>query len=312
MKVIYGLENFKELPKKIVVAIGIFDGVHLGHKSIIESAIKRAKTLKGKSAVITFKPHPLKVLQPNKPIPLLMSTTHRIRLIDRLGVDLCLVLKFNKRLSNLSPRHFINKILIDKFKASEICVGSDFIFGKNGSGNVNLLKKFGRRYGFKVSVIPMVRIGGRTVSSTLIRNLVMKGRFKEASRMLGRPVTIFGTVVKGAHRGKILGYPTANIDPHHEAIPPSGVYAVRVRLKKKRYGGALFIGKRRTFGESEPVIEAHIFSFSSLIYGEHIEVEFVKKLREAKKFPSHQELVEQIKKDDIAIRKILSRLSFTF
>ncbi len=291
--------------KKTIAAIGIFDGVHLGHRAIIKSAVRRARTIKGKSVVITFHPHPLKVLQPDRPIPLLMSTAHRLRLIGELGVDSCLLLKFNKRFSNFQPRDFVKKILVEELKVSEVYIGSDFIFGKNGVGNAILLKKFGRCYGFQVKIMPMIKIKGRVVSSTAIRNLIMKGKLNEALELLGRPVTVFGTVVKGARRGKLLGYPTANINPHHEAIPPSGVYAVWVRLKNRRYGGALYIGTRPTFEETEPVIEVYIFNFRKLIYGEDVEIIFVKKTRGDRKFRTQQKLVEQIKKDGLNVRRIL-------
>lgn len=291
--------------KKTIAAIGIFDGVHLGHKAIIKSAVRRAKTIKGKSVVITFHPHPLKVLRPDKLLPLLMSTAHRLRLIGELGVDDCLLLKFNKRFSNFQPRDFVKKILVDKLRVNEVYIGSDFIFGKNGVGNAVLLKKFGRCYGFKVKIMPMIKIKNRVVSSTTIRNLIMKGRLNEAAQLLGRRVTVFGTVIKGARRGKSLGYPTANIDPHHEAIPPSGVYAVWVRLRNRTYGGALYIGTRPTFAETEPVIEVYIFNFRKLIYGEDVEIIFIKRLRGDKKFSSQQKLIKQINMDNINVRRIL-------
>jgi len=293
--------------KKTVAAIGIFDGVHLGHRRIISAAVRAAKESGGRSIVITFDPHPLKVLRPHKPIPSIMSTVHRVRLIRELGADSCSVIRFTKKFSNLKPREFVKKMLVDKFRVSDLFVGSNFVFGKGNAGDTALLKNLGCEYGFKVTVVPMVKVGGKIVSSTTIRNLIIRGNLSEASHMLGRPVTVFGTVVSGAGRGKLLGYPTANINPHHEAIPPSGVYAVRVRLGNKKFGGALFIGHRPTFGEREPVIEAHIFDFRSVIYGEDIEVAFIKRLRGVRKFNSHEKLVEQIKKDDALARLILSR-----
>lgn len=293
--------------RKTVAAIGIFDGVHLGHRKIIRAAVLAARRIKGRSVVITFDPHPLKVLRPHRPIPSIMSTAHRVKLIRGLGADACSVIKFTKRFSDLKPRDFIKKILVDRYEVSELFVGNNFVFGKNNSGNAALLKRLGPEYGFKVAIVPMVKVNGKVVSSTAIRDLIVRARLKEASRMLGRPVTVFGTVVSGARRGRLLGYPTANIDPHHEAIPPSGVYAVRVKLGNKRFGGALFIGRRSTFGEKEPVIEAHIFDFRSMIYGEDIEVTFVKRLRGVKKFANHGKLVEQIRKDDANARRVLSR-----
>lgn len=290
---------------KVIAAIGIFDGVHLGHRRIIKAAVRAAKRMRGRSVIITFDPHPLKILRPHKPIPSIMSTAHRMRLICELGADVCAVIKFTRRFSELKPRDFIKKVLVDRFKASKLFIGSNFAFGKNNAGSAALLKRLGPEYGFKVAIVPMVKVNGRAVSSTAIRNLIIRGKIKEASRMLGRPVTVFGTVVSGASRGRLLGYPTANIDPHHEAIPPSGVYAVRVKLGNKRFGGALFIGHRPTFSEREPVIEAHIFDFRSMIYGEDVEVTFIKRLRGVRKFPNQQKLIEQIKKDDINARKIL-------
>lgn len=298
--------------RKTVAAIGIFDGVHLGHRRIIRAAViacramSTAKKIRVRSVVITFDPHPLKILRPYKPIPSIMSTAHRVRLIRELGADACLVIRFTKKFSNLKPRDFVKKILVDRFRVLELFVGTNFVFGKGNTGDTALLKRFGREYGFKVTVVPMVKVGGKIISSTAIRDLITRGRLAEASRMLGRPVTVFGTVVSGASRGRLLGYPTANIDPHHEAIPPSGVYAVRVRLGNKKFGGALFIGHRPTFGEREPVIESHIFDFRSMIYGEDIEVTFVKRLRGVRKFAGHEKLVEQIRKDDAYARRILS------
>ncbi|KPK39328.1 MAG: hypothetical protein AMJ78_08665 [Omnitrophica WOR_2 bacterium SM23_29] len=296
--------------KKTIAAIGIFDGVHVGHKAIIKAAVRRAQVIKGKSVVITFDPHPLKVLRPHKPIPLLMSTAHRVKLICELGVDACLVLKFDKKFSNLKPHIFVKKILVDKLKACEVYIGSNFVFGKEGRGDASALQRYGLRYGFKVNIVPMVKFAKKVVSSTTIRNFIIKGELKAAARMLGRPVTVFGTVKRGVCRGRTLGYPTANIDPHHEAIPPSGVYAVWVRLRNKKYGGVLYIGTRPTFEEKEPVIEVHIFDFRKFIYGEDIKITFVKRLHGDRKFSSQQKLVEQIKRDDINARRILNMLYF--
>lgn len=292
--------------KNMVLAIGIFDGVHIGHRRIISAAIREAKRRKEKSVVITFDPHPSKILKPRMRIPSIMSASHRLKLICGLGADRCCVVRFDKKFSKLTPRDFAGKILSGKFKASKVFIGGNFAFGKGNSGNALSLKKLGREYGFEVKVIPMVKVGRNIVSSTAIRRHILTGKLDEAARMLGRPVAIYGTVVSGKKRGRLLGYPTANIDPHHEAIPPAGVYAVRVRRGSRKYGGALFIGRRSTFGEKESVIEVHIFDFHEFIYREDIEVEFVKHLRGVRKFSNHQRLIEQIKRDDINARKILN------
>lgn len=293
--------------KTTVAAIGIFDGVHLGHRKIIALAVHAAKRRRGKSIVITFDPHPLKVLKPHLAVPSIMSTAHRIKLIHRMGADSCSVIKFDRRFSRLKPEDFVKKVIVGRFRVSKLLVGENFVFGRDNSGDTALLKKLGASYGFDVRVVPMVKMGGRFISSTAIRRLIREGRLKEASRMLGRPVTVFGTVISGAKRGRLLGYPTANIDPHHEAIPPSGVYAVWVAVSGGRHPGALFIGNRKTFGEEEPVVEVHIFDFHSFIYHEDIEVTFVKRLRGIRKFKDHAKLVERIKRDDMLARRILRR-----
>ena len=290
---------------KNIAAIGIFDGVHLGHKKIISSAVRAARRIGSRSMVITFDPHPAKVIIPSRSVPSIMSTRHRIASICGLGADRVCVIKFDRKFAALSPAGFARDVLVRRYRVSDVYVGGNFVFGKRNSGDCSALKELGERYGFAVHVVPLIKVRGRTVSSSAIRGLIVKGRLDEASKMLGRPVSVAGTVVGGKRRGRLLGYPTANIDPHHEAIPPGGVYAVWVRVKGKRYGGALFIGAPSTFGEKDPVIEVHIFGFRDFIYKEDIEVVFVKRLRASRKFPDHRKLVEQIRRDDIQARKIL-------
>mgnify|MGYP003393625272 CR=1 FL=1 len=291
--------------KKTVLAIGIFDGVHIGHRRIISAAIREAKKRRAESVVVTFDPHPLKVLKPHISVPSIMSASHRLRLICALGADRCCVLKFDKKFSRLTPRDFAGKVLAGKFRASKVFIGTNFVFGKSNAGNANSLIKLGVEFGFEAKVVPMVKAGGEVVSSTAIRRYIISGKLNTAARMLGRPVSVYGTIVSGKKRGRLLGYPTANIDPHHEAIPPAGVYAVWVRRGRRRYGGAIFIGKPSTFGETEPVIEVHIFDFHEFIYHEDIEVEFVRRLRGVRKFRDHEALIGQIKRDDILARKSL-------
>lgn len=292
--------------KNSVVAIGIFDGVHRGHIKIIKKAVSAAMRMKAKSVVITFDPHPLKLINPQRPVPAIMSLKHRISLIRRLGVDICCVIRFNKNFAAINPRDFAGKILFERFRAGRIFIGNNFVFGKDNEGDALLLKRLGEEYGFKVTIVPLVKVSGLPVSSSLIRRLIIKGNLEKAAHMLGRPVAVCGRVVRGAGRGRLLGYPTANIDPNHEAIPPSGIYASWVKVGEKSHPAALFIGPRRTFGEKEPVIEAHILDFSNMIYGRNIEVTFVRRLRGIRKFSSKAKLIEQIKKDDSAARKILN------
>jgi riboflavin kinase/FMN adenylyltransferase len=275
-----------------VITIGIFDGVHKGHQAILKKVIEEAKESRLKSVVITFDPHPVKILSPGAKIPFLMSLEHRIRLIKKMGVDDCLVMRFTKEFSMLSPEDFIKRALMDKLNLKALVTGGNFLFGFKEKGDIALLERLSRVYGFKFYSVPPLKIGGNFISSTRIRCLIEKGDLKLASKMLGRPVTILGTVVKGKRLGRKIGFPTANIDPHHESIPPSGVYGVNVALDKKLYRGILNISGRK-------IIEVHIFNFKKDIYGKDIEVIFKQKIRDEKKFNSLKALKKQIQLDII-------------
>jgi riboflavin kinase/FMN adenylyltransferase len=244
-----------------------------------------------------------------KKAPLLISLEHRLRILGEMGLDYVIVLNFTERLSRMEPRDFIRKIL-GKMRAGEIIVGENFFFGAKKKGSAADLKKLSRTYGYKVSFLGAVKSSGRPISSTWIRDLILKGELKKASRLLSRPVTALGTVIRGTRKGRILGFPTANIDPHHEAIPPSGVYAVRVKLRKKIYDGILNIGIKPTFsGDSsarkDPTIEAHIFKFHKDIYGDDAEIRFVKRIRGEKRFKDARSLKARIAKDVKCAKRLL-------
>ena len=273
-----------------IVTIGIFDGVHKGHQAILKKVIRRAKIARLKSVVITFNPHPVKVLSPGTKIPLLMSLGHRIRLIKKMGVDECLVMRFTKGFSRLSPEDFIKNVLVDKFNLKVLVTGGNFLFGFKEKGGVALLRKLSRAYDFKFYSVPPLKMDGNFISSTRIRRLIEEGDLKLASKMLGRPVTILGTVVKGRRFGRKIGFPTANINPHHESIPPGGVYGVDAVLGEKKYSGILNISGRK-------IIEVHIFNFKKDIYGKDIEIIFRQKIRDEKKFKSPEALKKQIQLD---------------
>jgi len=273
-----------------IVTIGIFDGVHKGHQAILKKVIRQAKIARLKSVVITFDPHPVKVLSPGAEIPLLMSLGHRIRLIKKMGVDECLVMRFTKGFSRLSPEDFIKNVLADKLNLKVLVTGGNFLFGFKEKGGVALLRRLSKTYDFKFYSVPPLKMDGNFISSTRIRRLIEKGDLDLASKMLGRPVTILGTVVKGRRLGRKIGFPTANIDPHHESIPPSGVYSIDVALGEKKYRGILNINGRK-------IIEVHIFNFKKDIYGKDIEVIFRQKIRDEKKFKSLKSLKKQIQLD---------------
>lgn len=310
MEIIRGLlaarERFVEVDKT-VVAIGNFDGVHLGHQRVIENTCYCASEMKACSLVLTFLYHPEKMLEPGKAPPLIVSPEHKLKLIENLGVDFCIIPDFETELADLSPQEFVKNILLNILKARAICVGYDFVFGKNRAGDIELLKKFGQDFGIKILVIQPVKVKNKIVSSSIIRQMIIYGDLEEASLFLGRPVSILGTVIKGQSRGRILNYPTANIDPHHEAIPPRGVYCVRVKYRNKIYNGILNIGVCPTFkvNENKNRVEVHLFDFDQDIYGENLEIIFVKKIRAEKKFRSANELARQLQVDEDTARKIL-------
>jgi riboflavin kinase/FMN adenylyltransferase len=259
----------------------------------------------GKACVVTFEPHPLEVLRPHMTPPMLISVKHRMRLLEEEGVDMAAVINFTGDFAVMTPFCFAEEVLKKRLNAKDLLVGEDFVLGRGRAGNVKNLKRIGRRLGFNVRVIKPLKAGGQVISSTLIRRLIMSGRLENARQLLGRNVSVLGTVVRGYRRGRTIGFPTANIDPHHEAIPPSGVYAVKVKIGRKEHIGVANIGFRPTFydakGEKERVIEVHILDFSRLIYGKDAEVIFLKRIRQERKFKNKISLSSRIKRDiDIA------------
>jgi len=297
MKIFYGINKVKGLANS-VVAIGVFDGIHRGHRRVLKAAVKKAIAVGSKSVVLTFWPHP----QREK---ILYSLEHRLRLMADLGINVCIVARLNNRISSMSPKDFISDVLCKRIRAGYVYVGKDFKFGRGAGGNFSLLKKLGVEYGLKARGFDIVKSLNRPISSTLIRGLIAYGDIKTAGSLLGRKVSILGTVIRGRSLGKSLGFPTANIDPHHEVIPPSGIYAVRIIFNGRAYKGICYIGIRSTITAAKKInIEVHIFNFSRTIYGEYLEIQFLKRIRADMKFPSLRLLAKQIKKDIVLSKKI--------
>lgn len=318
MKLYRSIKKVKKIAQGSIVAVGIFDGVHRGHAYIIKMLTKRAKRLNKKSVALTFSPHPSSVIHPKKAVPLLSSLQHRLQLFEKLGVDIAVIIRFDKEVSLMKPEVFIEKFLVNKLNIKEMLVSDNFTFGSQGAGDIWLLERLSGKYGFRIKKLKLLKDGKRVISSTHIRRLIMKGKLKNATNLLGRPVSILGTVKGGTRIGRALGFPTANIDPHHEAIPPSGVYAVRVRFEKRLYGGILNIGFKPTFTTEdytpnavrylpEPTIEVHIFNFKRNIYGKNLEIIFYKRLRPEKRFEDREALKRRIMLDEKLARKILSK-----
>ena len=307
MKIIFGLEKIKKF-KKPVVALGVFDGVHRGHRFILRQTIKKAREIGGTSIAVTFYPHP----QAQKS---LYSLEHRLSLIAEIGIDVCIVIKFDRAFSRIPAAEFIEKILVGKLGASVIYVGKNFRFGRSAEGDCRLLKKNAKVFGYAFRSFDVIRTKRYPVSSTYIRKLITQGDLTAAEKLLSRPVAVFGTVIKGISLARKLGFPTANIDPHHEILPPSGVYAVRVILDSDIFNGVCNIGTKPTLitkpdelgSAPQKHIEVYIFDFNKNIYGKDMEIQFVKRIRNELKFPSLELLAEQIKKDIVVAGKSLSR-----
>jgi len=308
MKVISLSGTSKLHLKKTCAAIGIFDGVHRGHQYLIKQMMSTARRLKARPIVITFFPHPAHVLRPDIKLGYLTSLQDRFRLLSDQGIAACLVVPFNRSFAKIQPQKFIKDILVKKCGVKAIFVGNDFRFGKDRSGDVALCQALGPGYGYEMHAVAALKQGRDIISSTLIRRLIGEGRLKEASKLLGRAVSVSGAVVKGSARGKGLGFPTANIAYEADVLPPQGVYVVEVLLGKKRYPAIANIGTRPSFEKqiSQLHLEVHILDFSKDIYGKYLEVIFLKKIRNEKKFTKLQDLVRQIQKDEVFARRYLA------
>ena len=300
------------LRKKIqypVVTLGTFDGVHLGHQRIIECVKRFAAERQGESVVITFDRHPKSVIE-NKPVSFITSLNHRLALIERLGVDRVVVLNFDQKLVQMTAEDFIKEIMVEWLGVKFVVLGFNCRFGKNREGNSALVNKLAAGYGFETYGCPPVVYGEQIISSTAIRQAILDGDLKRAAGMLGRPVSILGTVVKKAGRGRVLGYPTANLNLHHEVRPPRGVYGTRVYWSGQWHLAVTNIGLRPTFAKEVPAsenetmeIEVHIINFEKNLYGRDIEVQFLFKIRDEVSFKTIEELKAQIEKDKDTLSK---------
>ncbi len=291
--------------KGSVITLGNFDGLHVAHTHIIESTIKRAKELSLPSFVYTFWPHPANVLLQGSRIDLLTTLPEKLSLLSKVGVDAVILENFTKEFSEICAEDFIKEILVEKLKVKEIFLGTDFRFGKGGKGSVSLLRNFGKDFGFLVNEVGPITICGEVVKSSRIRELVKTGDVKKASIFLGRRYSIKGKIVKGSGIGKKIGFPTANISDFGKLHPKEGVYAVFVSLENSIYKGVMNIGKRPTFGGEKLSFEVHILDFKKEIYEKVIEVFFVDRIRDEKRFFSVSSLCQQIKEDISKAKNIL-------
>lgn len=297
--------NLDELPgnSRAIATVGTFDGVHLGHKKIIEYLRKIGRQKNLLTTLVTFHPHPRKVIgkPENHQLRILTDLEEKLRLFEDLGIEQTIIIPFTREFAQLTYDQFVKDVLIDKIGVREMVVGYDHHFGKNREGGFESLKELGKKWGFGVHKVGPFQVKGQVVSSSLIRRLLDEGNVELASRYLGRPYKLSGIVVPGDGRGKEIGYPTANIklkDPD-KIIPARGVYAVDIRIgeKKELYKGMMNIGLRPTFNSDSLTLEVHIFKFKNAIYNEQVEVHFKKFVRKEKKFRSLEELKTQLDQD---------------
>lgn len=298
MNIIYDLNELKEPLRNPVLTIGNFDGVHKGHLVLFDKVKARAKAIDGQSAVMTFEPHPIKVMKPGNGPPLITPIKQKLDLISNAGIDVIFCIPFTRQFASISAENFVQDILVDRLGIKEIVVGYDYTFGTKRLGNIGLLQEMGDKLGFKVHVVDPIRLEDSLVSSTSIRELVQKGDLSETKKLLGRDYQICGTVVKGKNRGgRLLGFPTANLKLIDELIPKGGVYAVTAIINDRTYYGVTNIGYNPTFGDQALSVETHLLDFSEDILGETIRVNFIKRLRDEKTYGSVEELAEQIAQD---------------
>ena len=297
MRIIRGITSCCEKFPNPVLTLGNFDGVHLGHQAIFRKVVERAREIKGTSIAFTFEPHPLKVLAPERS-PRLLNTFHgKMKLIESSGMQVVICADFDRQFAEQHPEDFARRVLVEGLGVKEVYVGYDYAFGRGREGSIESLKRMGGTYGFAVGVVEAVQANGAVVSSSLVRDLVTDGRVDEAPRYLGRFYSIEGNVVTGESRGHTLGFPTANIHTTNELIPAYGVYAVRTLVGGRTIDGVAAIGVRPTFGDGPVSIEVFLFNYDGNLYGKHMEVSFVKRLRGEQKFPDADALVKQMHRD---------------
>ena len=297
MRIIRSIKSCCEKFPAPVLTLGNFDGVHLGHQAIFQKVVERAREIKGTSIAFTFEPHPLKVLAPERS-PKLLNTFHgKMKLLEHAGIQVAVCAEFDRAFADQHPEEFARRILVEGLGVREVYVGYDYAFGRGREGSIASLQEMGTRYGFSVGVVDAVQVNGTVVSSSRVRDLVTEGRVEDAPRYLGRYYHIEGNVVHGASRGHTLGFPTANIQTTNELLPAYGVYAVRSHMGGRTIDGVAAIGVRPTFGDGPVSIEVFLFDFDGDLYGKHVEVLFIKRLRGEVKFPDADALVGQMHKD---------------
>lgn len=301
-----------ERDEATVLTVGTFDGVHAGHKALIRMVIGQAKKLQARSVIVTFDPHPRDIINPGSAgIRMLTSAAERAEILIDLGIDLVVVIPFDRDFSLLTSEQFVRDIIWKKIGVSEFIIGYDHQFGRDREGTIETVKRLGDELGFSSKVVSKQEIGDKTVSSSAIRKAIMhEGDMRLAATFLQRNYLLNATVIHGDKRGSKIGYPTANLKPHqpNKVIPLKGVYAVWVRVNGRYHKGMMNIGERPTFEQSSYAMEVHIFDFDEELYGKEIQIQFAERIREEKKFSGVEELVSQLNLDKTSAGQILKKI----
>lgn len=290
-----------------ILTMGNFDGIHLGHQVLLRRVVGDARVQGGTSVVMTFEPHPLRILAPRRAPRLILTHKDKMRLLQTFGVDVTIIQAFDATFAKVEAEEFVRRYLIGRIKIRKMWVGRDLRFGKGRKGGVEDLIRWGKEGGFEVGIVEAVEIEGDRVSSSRIRELIEKGAVHEVHRFLGRYHFVSGRVVRGHQRGKQLGFPTANIVTRTEVLPRDGIYATFLQVDGREWPSVTNIGLNPTFGDGPRTVECYIFDFSGDLYGSPVRLYFVERIREERKFPSADLLVEQMKKDVLNAQEILSR-----
>lgn len=297
MRLFHGTDN-AEIQRPSVLTLGVFDGLHLAHQLIMRTVVERAHAVDAVPTVITFDPHPRAVLHPTSSPPLLQTLDQKVEGFGVLGIEQTIVIRFTEEFSHIRAEDFLREVVNQRLHAKEVYLGRGFAFGHNREGNIELLRRVSSELGFFADEVPEVRLRGRRVSSSRIRELLLAGRVNLARRMLGRPYGVEGQVIRGKERGQMLGFPTANLHPQNRVIPARGVYVTGTLIEGQWRRSVTNIGLRPTFGDdSEPSVETFVLNWSGDLYGDVVRVRFLHRLRDEKKFASLEELKEQISRD---------------
>jgi riboflavin kinase/FMN adenylyltransferase len=297
MRLFHGTDN-AEIQRPTVLTLGVFDGLHLGHQLIMRTVVDRAQLGGAVPTVITFDPHPRAVLHPGSSPPLLQTLDQKVEGFGVLGIEQTIVIRFTEEFSMIRAEDFLHDVVEERLHAKEVYLGKGFAFGHNREGNIELLRRVSSDLGFFADEVPEVRLRGKRVSSSRIRELLAQGRVNLARRMLGRPYGVEGQVIRGTERGHVLGFPTANLHPQNRVIPARGVYVTGTLIEGQWRRSVTNIGVRPTFGEeTEPSVETFVLNWSGDLYGDVVRVRFLHRLRDERKFSSLDQLKAQINKD---------------